>query len=96
MCERLARSNNPPESLGFELYVPYVDLIQTRFRILLHVDVDRKMGVDVSHLVLESSRDTNDQIIDESLDSPESSHVLACAMVKFDVDDILRGMGEAD
>jgi hypothetical protein len=54
------------------------------------------MGVDVSHFVLESSCDTDDQIIDESLDRPKSSHVLACAMMKFDIHDILRGMGEAD
>lgn len=54
------------------------------------------MRIDVSHFVLESSRDADDQVVDEGLDGAESGHVLACAMMELDVDDLFRGVGEAD
>lgn len=47
------------------------------------------MCINVSHFVLESPCDANDQVVDESLDGPESSHVLACTMMQLDVDDFL-------
>ena len=54
------------------------------------------MCVDVSHLVLEALGDTNDQVVDECPDSSESSDVLSCTVVEFDIDDILLGVGEVD
>lgn len=54
------------------------------------------MGVDVSHLVLESFRDTNDQVVDESADSSEGGDVLSGTVVQFDVYHIFLGVGEAD
>ena len=54
------------------------------------------MGVDVSHLVLETLGDTNDQVVDESADCSEGSHVLSGTVVQFDVDDIFLGVREVD
>ena len=54
------------------------------------------MGVDVAHLVPEASRDADDQVVDDGLDGPKGGHILACAVVEFDVDDVLGGMREAD
>ena len=42
------------------------------------------MGVDVSHLVFEAFRDTDDHVVDEGLDGSESSDVLSGAMVEID------------
>ena len=39
------------------------------------------MGVDVAHLVFESPRNTDDQVVDESLHGTEGGDVLAGAMV---------------
>ena len=44
------------------------------------------MCVDISHLVLEAPDDTNHQIIDYCLDSPECSDILPAAVVDLDVD----------
>jgi hypothetical protein len=54
------------------------------------------MGVDVSHLVLKSLRDANDQVADQGSHCAESSDILACAMVKLNVYDVLLGAGEVD
>lgn len=54
------------------------------------------MGVDVSHLVLEAFRDTDDQVVDDGADGSEGSDVLADAMVDVDGDDVLLGGREAD
>lgn len=54
------------------------------------------MGVDVSHLVLETLGDTNDQVVDECADSSESGDILAGAVVKLDVDLVLLGVRECD
>jgi hypothetical protein len=42
------------------LHVPDLDLVQASVCVLLEIDVDWEMGVDVSHLVLEATGDTND------------------------------------
>jgi len=54
------------------------------------------MGVDVSHLVLETLGDTNDQVVNECTDRPEGSDVLSGTVVQFDVDDIFLGVREVD
>lgn len=77
-------------------HVPYLDLIQARFWVIVDIDVDGEMRIDVSHFVFESSRNSNDQVIDDGLDGSESGHVLARAMMQFDIDDFFRGVGKAD
>ena len=66
--------------------VPNVDLKKPGLGVLLDVDVDGEMGVDVSHLVPETFGHTNDQIVEDSLDCSQRSHVLTRAMVKLNVD----------
>ena len=43
----------------------------------LNVDVDREMGVDVSHLVLVALGDADHEVLDEGFDCSEGSHVLS-------------------
>jgi hypothetical protein len=76
--------------------IPDLYLEQTSLVVLVNVDVDGEMCVDESHLVLESFCDTDDQVVDESADSSESSNILSRTMVQFDVDYILLGLGEVD
>ena len=73
-----------------------LDLVKTGLVVLLDVDVDWEMGVDVSHLVLESLGNTDDQVVDEGTDSSEGGDVLAGTMVELDVNDILLWVGEVD
>ena len=54
------------------------------------------MRIDISHFVLETPRYANDQIVDESLDGPKSSHVLARAMMQLDIDNLFWGMWKTD
>lgn len=54
------------------------------------------MGVDISHLVLEALGDTNDQVVDKGSDGAEGSDIFPCAVVKLNVDDVLRWVGEGD
>lgn len=54
------------------------------------------MGVDVSHLVLESLGNTDNEVVDQSADSSECGDILAGAVMKLDVDDILLWVGEVD
>lgn len=54
------------------------------------------MGIDVTHLVFETLGNTDDEVVDESLDGAERSHVFASAMVKFDDDLILSPVRKAD
>ena len=72
--------------------VPNLDVVQIRLLVLLDVHIDGEMGVDIAHLVLEAFGDTNDEVVDDGLDCAESGHVLARAMVKFDIHDSLRGL----
>lgn len=76
--------------------VPDLNLEQTGLLVLVYVDIDGEMCVDVSHLVLETLGDTNDQVVDESADCPEGSDILAGTVVKLDVDDILLWVREVD
>lgn len=54
------------------------------------------MCVDVSHLILESLGDANNQVVDEGSDCAEGSDVLSGTVVQFDVDDIGLGVREID
>jgi hypothetical protein len=72
--------------------VPDLNLEQTGLLVVVYVDVDGEMGVDITHLVLESLCNANDQVVDESADCAESSDILAGSVVKLDVDDILLGV----
>lgn len=76
--------------------IPDLDLKVARLVVLVKVDVDGEMGVDVSHLVLEALRDTDDQVVDVGSDGSEGSDILARAVVDLDADDILLWLGEVD
>jgi len=54
------------------------------------------MCVDVAHLVFESLRNADDQVVDEGADGAESCDVLPGAVVQLDIDDILLGVGKVD
>lgn len=54
------------------------------------------MGVDVTHLVLETFGNSDDQIVDEGSDCAEGSDILAYAMMEFDHDLILALLCETD
>lgn len=47
------------------------------------------MSVDVSHFVLETPCDADNQVVNNGPDGSERSYVLASTMVKLNVDDIL-------
>lgn len=66
----------------------------TGLGILLNVDVDREMGIDVAHLVLEALGNADDHVVDQGADGTESGDILAGTVVKLDVDDILLWVGE--
>jgi hypothetical protein len=97
-------SPGPPSNLPRILHssnrskgnVPDLNLPQTSLVVLVQVHVDGEMGVNVSHLVLEALCDTDNQVVDESSDCAEGSNILAGAVVKLDVDDILLWVGEVD
>jgi hypothetical protein len=54
------------------------------------------MCIDISHLVLESLCNTNDQVVDQGSDCAEGSDVLASTVVQLDINDILLWVGEVD
>lgn len=54
------------------------------------------MSVDVAHLVLETSGNTNDQVVDDGTDGTEGGNLLTGAMVQFDRDDVLLGTAKCD
>lgn len=71
------------------LSVPDLDIVKPCILVLFNVDVDGEMGVDISHLVFVSLGDTDYEIVDERFDCPESSDILARAVVDFDRDLLL-------
>ena len=77
-------------------HIPDLDVDVASLVVLLNVDVDGKVSVDVSHLVLVALRYTDDQVVDVGADGSEGGDVLAGAVVDLDVDDILLGLGEVD
>ena len=54
------------------------------------------MSIDISHLVFVALGDTNDQVVDEGLDSAEGSDILSGSMMNLDGDLVLLWQGEAD
>lgn len=61
---------------------------------LLDIDVDREVGVDVTHLVEEALGDANDHVVDDRADGPQGGDRLAPAMVQLDRDDALLRAAE--
>lgn len=43
--------------------VPNVDLVQTGLGILLDIDIYGEMCVDVTHLIFEAARNTDDEVV---------------------------------
>lgn len=78
------------------LIIPDLNLVQAGLAVLLDVDVDGEMCVDVAHLVLEAAGNTDDQVVDDSADSSESSDSLAGTVVQLNRDDVLLGAAEGD
>lgn len=76
--------------------VPNVNLKKPALRILLDIDIYGKMGIDISHLILEALRNADDQVVDDGFDGSECCNVLAGTMMQFDNDDVFGRMGEAD
>lgn len=66
--------------------VPNLDLKQPSLGTLLDVHIYGEMGVDVSHLILETPCNANDQVIDDGFDRPKGSDVLAGTMMQLDID----------
>lgn len=79
-----------------DVHIPDLNLVQAGVLVLLQVDVDGEMGIDVSHLVLVSFGDTDDQVVDERSDRSQSSHIFPGTVVQLDVDDVLGRVGEGD
>lgn len=75
--------------------IPDLDLVNA-LGVLVDVDVDGKVCIDVSHLVLEALGNTDDQVVDEGSDSAQSGDGLANAVVDVDGNDVRLGLGEAD
>ena len=83
-------------SVGWVYCLPYLHLPQPRLAILVQIHIDREMGVDISHLVFETFRDADDEVVDEGADGAEGGDVLAGAVVHFDVDDVFLRVREGD
>ena len=62
-------------------YAPNVNLKETSLGVFLDVDIDGKVGVDISHLVFEAPRHADDEIVDDGLDGAQRSHALARSMM---------------
>jgi len=86
---------NPSDNL-LANEVSDLDLEQTSLLVLVQVDVDGKMGVDVSHLVLEALGNAGDQVLDERSDGTEGGNIFTVAVVDLDGDGVLLGVAEVD
>lgn len=62
----------------------------------LNVDVDGEVSVDVTHLVLEATGDTDHEVVDDGADGTEGSNTLAGTVVQLNGDHILLGAAEGD
>lgn len=78
------------------MHAPNVNFKQARLRVFLDIDIYRKMGVDISHFIFEAPCDSNDQIVNDSLDCSKCSNIFSCSMMQFDVDYVLRRVREAN
>lgn len=73
-----------------------LNLEKTSLGIFLDVNVDGKMGVDISHLVLVALGDSYYEVVDDGSDRPQSGNALPRSMVEFDVDGVLLGLFESN
>lgn len=62
----------------------------------LNVDVDGEVSVDVTHLVLEATGNTDHQVVNDGADGAEGSNTLAGTVVQLDGDNVLLGAAEGD
>lgn len=69
--------------------LPDLKLILAVLFVLLNVDVDREMGVDVSHFVFVALCYACDQVLDDRFDCSEGCDIFAGAVVDFDLDNVL-------
>ena len=76
--------------------LPYLHLPELGLCVLLQIHIDGEMRVHISHLVLESFRHADDQVVDEGADGAEGGDVFARPVVHFDVDEALARVAEAD
>lgn len=54
------------------------------------------MSVDVTHLVLEATGNTDHQVVNDGTDGTEGSNTLAGTVVQLDGDNVLLGAAEGD
>jgi hypothetical protein len=91
-------------SSGFDIHwsprsnwrIPDLNVILASLGVLLNVDVDGKVSVHVTHLVLEALGDTDDQVVDNGADGTEGSDTLAGTVVHLDRDNILLRAAEGN
>lgn len=76
--------------------IPDLNFCQASLLVLVDVDVDGKMSIDVSHLVEETTGDTDDQIVDDGADGTEGSNSLPDTVVQLDGDDVLLWATKCD
>lgn len=76
--------------------IPDLDVVLASLGVLVNVDVDGKMGVNITHLVLEALGDTDDQVVNDGPDSTEGSDTLAGTVVHLDRDNILLRAAEGN
>ncbi len=67
-------------------FLPDLDDEQPCVVVLFDIDVDGEMGIDISHFVFVTLRNTDDEIVDEGFDCSKSCDILAGAVVNFDRD----------
>ena len=84
---------SPIQTTGF---LPDLDLIVASLVVLLKVDVDGEMRIDITHLVLETLGNTDDEVVDVGADGTESGNVLARTVMNLDSNDVLLGLREVD
>lgn len=86
-------STGPPRS---NWRIPDLNVVLASLGVLLDVDVDGKVSIHVTHLVLEALGDTDDQIVDDGADGTEGSDTLAGTVVHLDRDNILLRAAEGN
>jgi hypothetical protein len=70
-----------PERFGRN--VPNLHFVHP-LRVLLNIDINRKMRIYVTHLILEASRNSDNEILNERLDGAKRGHILARSVVQLD------------
>ena len=83
-----------PSNYNILYYIP--DLNLGLAIIVFDVDINRKMRIDVSHLVLVPLGDTCYHVLDEGLDGPEGGDILSESVVKVDLNNSWGLANEAD